>query len=242
MKLRLQKALASAGIASRRAAEDLIRQGRVTVNGRPASLGMQIDPSSDKVALDGDRVPINPNKRYLILNKPPEVITTRTDPKGRPTVIDLVNVKERVFPVGRLDGATEGLLLLTNDGDLAHRLAHPSFGVEKLYLAQVEGRFGPREAARLKRGVRIDESRPAKATRVSVRGVTRGRDPRTLVEIGVHEGRKHVVRKMFETIGCRVTRLTRIRFGPLRIGRLRPGEFRDLTASEVSALYRAVGL
>lgn len=243
MKLRLQKVLAAAGIASRRAAEDLIRQRRVTVNGRLAVLGMQIDPVSDKVAVDGDRVPVDLQKRYLMLNKPAGVITTRSDSKRRNTVMDLIDVKERVFPVGRLDVATEGLLVLTNDGDLAHRLAHPSFGVEKLYLAQINGAFGPREMAKLKRGVRVDASgRPAKATRVLIRGATRGRTPRTLVEVGVHEGRNHVVRKMFEASGRPVTRLTRIGFGPLTLGRLRPGQARELSRAEVASLYRAVGL
>lgn len=204
---------------------------------------MRVDPAVDRIAVDGDRVPIDSTKRYVIFNKPAGFITTRRDPEGRQTVFDLIDVAERVFPVGRLDAQTEGLLLLTNDGDLAHRLAHPSYGVEKVYLADVEGHWDPIHSKRLiEEGVRIDSGRKARATKVRVRGSTGARTPKSLVEIGIHEGRKHVVRRMLEASGYPVRRLTRIAFGPLRLGRLGPGRYRDLTASEVASLYRAVGL
>lgn len=242
--VRIQKVLSAAGIASRRGAEDLIRQGRVTVNEKIAVLGQRVEPSSDLIRVDDQRVPSDSSKRYLMLNKPQGVITTRSDPRKRPTVLDLVEAKERVYPIGRLDAATEGLLLLTNDGELAHRLAHPSFDVDKIYVAEVDGHVDPKTVAGLVReGVHVDASgRRARAEKVRVIGARRRPASRTVVEITIHEGRKHVVRKMLERSGHPVRRLVRTAIGPLRLGRLRPGEHRDLTPAEVASLYRAVGL
>lgn len=242
--VRIQKVLSAAGVASRRAAEDLIRQGRVTVNGRTAALGQRIDPASDVIRVDDERIAADLGKRYLVLNKPGGVITTRSDPQKRPTVVDLVGEADGVYPVGRLDAATEGLLLLTNDGDLAHRLAHPSYGIGKVYLAEIDGLFDAKQATRLvKTGVRIDDSgRKARAEKVRILGTRTRPAPRTVLELTIHEGRKHVVRKMLESSGHPVRRLVRTAFGPLKLGRLRPGEHRDLTQAEVASLYRAVGL
>lgn len=241
--VRIQKVLAAAGVASRRGAEDLVRAGRVTVNGGKAVLGTRVEPAKDVIAVDGERLPTDPTRRYLILNKPAGFITTRSDPQGRPTVLDLVAARERIFPVGRLDADTEGLLLLTNDGDLAHRLAHPSFGIDKVYVAEVEGALAPAEFTRLtSEGVRIDAGRKAKAAKIRRLATVGGRRPRTTVEITVHEGRKHVVRKMLGALGHPVRRLVRTGFGPLRLGRLGSGRYRELSPREVAALYRAVGL
>lgn len=235
--------LAEAGVASRRAAEDLIRSGRVTVNGRPAVLGQRVDPSRDVVAVDGGRLATDPGRVYYALNKPAGVITTARDPRGRKTVLDLVGVGRRVYPVGRLDVATEGLLLLTNDGALAYRLTHPSFEVEKTYVAEVSGLLDRAAAARLTReGVPIDGGRPARPARVRILKTVAGREPRSLVEIAIHEGRKHVVRAMLERSGHPVRRLVRTAIGPVRLGRLASGTYRKLTQAEVSSLYRAVGL
>lgn len=242
--VRIQKVLSAAGVSSRRAAEDLIRQGRVTVNGRKAELGRRVDPASDRVEVDGERVAADPGKRYLVLNKPAGVITTRSDPQKRPTVMDLVSTDAQVYPVGRLDAATEGLLLLTNDGEVAHRLAHPSYEVSKVYLAEVEGLFDAVRGARLiKSGIRIDESaRKAKAEKVRVLGTRSRPAPASILEVTVHEGRNHVVRKMLEATGHPVKKLVRTAVGPLKLGHLRPGEHRELTPREIASLYRAVGL
>jgi pseudouridine synthase len=238
--VRLQKLLAESGISSRRSAEDLIRQGRVTVNAKKAVLGQRVLPS-DVVELDGARIQTEPNKRYLVLNKPRGVITTSRDPQGRTTVLDFVDAKERLFPVGRLDAETEGLVLLTNDGKLAYRLTHPSFGVDKVYVAEVEGVLDPSTAKLLtSQGVRINSGRPARAEKVRILDI-RGRGKRkSVVEITIHEGRKHVVRKMLELTGHPALRLVRTGMGPLKLRNLRPGTYRDLTKAEVNALYRAV--
>lgn len=240
--IRLQKVLAQAGIASRRSAEELIQTGRVTVNGKRAVLGQRVDPSSDRIEVDGSRIRTGSKLRYLLVNKPAGVITTARDTHGRPTVLDLVPNAERVFPVGRLDGPTEGLLLLTNDGELAHRMTHPSFELTKTYLAEVEGRVDAQARRALLAGVKIEEGRRAKATAVKVLSARGGKTPRSVVEMSLHEGRKHVVRKMFSAVGHPVRQLARTSIGPLRLGRLRPGAYRELDASEVRALYRAVGL
>lgn len=240
--IRLQKVLAQAGLASRRTAEELILQGRVTVNGKRAVLGQRVDPASDRIELDGSRVRTETELRYFLLNKPAGVITTARDTHDRQTVLDLVPSTERLFPVGRLDAATEGLLLLTNDGELAHRMTHPSFELTKTYLAEVEGRVEASARKALLAGVKIEEGRKAKATGVKVLSVRRGRDPRSVVELSMHEGRKHVVRKMFSALGHPVVQLARTSIGPLRLGKLRPGTYRELDVSEIRALYRAVGL
>jgi len=229
---RLQKVLARVGRGSRRACEELIAAGRVTVNGEVAALGRRVDPDRDQVAVDGVRVSVRPDHVYYLLNKPAGVITTASDPRGRPTVLSLVPSSPRVFPVGRLDAGTEGLLLLTNDGDLAHRLAHPSFGIEKEYLAEVEGRASAAALRRLRQGVELEEgmTAPAKVTVIPPAGL----------RITIHEGRKRQVRRMCDAVGLPVLRLVRTRIGPLADRRLPPGSWRELTRDEVRALEEAV--
>jgi 23S rRNA pseudouridine2605 synthase len=233
----LQKALARAGLGSRRACEDLIREGRVTVNGSVATLGDRVDPSRDRVEVDGAPVPLDPGLRYYALNKPRGVVTTARDPQQRQDVSSFYPAGPRVFPVGRLDRETEGLLLLTNDGDLANRLTHPRFGAEKEYLAEVEGSASDRAVSRLTRGVELEDG-PARARSARRVGTARGRQA---VRIVMAEGRKREVRRMLGAVGLTVRRLVRVRVGPVGLGRLRPGEVRPLTAAEVRALYRHVG-
>lgn len=177
-----------------------------------------------------------------MLNKPRGVVTSTTDPEGRPTVLGLIRLSERVFPVGRLDLDTEGLLLLTNDGELTHRLTHPSFEISKTYVAEVDGATDPNLAERLREGVKIDAGRKAKAIGVRVLANKGGRSPRAVVEVTIHEGRKHVVRKMLEVCGLSVRKLVRTQIDGLRMEGLKPGEYRDLTRSEVAKLYQQVGL
>jgi 23S rRNA pseudouridine2605 synthase len=229
---RLQKVLAAAGFGSRRVCEDLIAEGRVTVDGEVAVLGRRVDLDTAKVAVDGVPVSVRPGLVYYLLNKPAGVVATASDPHGRPTVVELVPSEPRVFSVGRLDTDTEGLLLLTNDGDLAHRLAHPSFGIEKEYLAEVEGKVTPGEVRRLREGVALDDgvSAPAKVSLVPPRGL----------RLAIHEGRNRQVRRMCAAVGHPVVRLVRTRIGPLADRRLAPGEWRELTDAEVQALQAAV--
>lgn len=240
--VRLQKLLAQAGVASRRTVEDLIRQGRVTVNGMEAVLGQRADPARDRIEVDGRLVYVDQEKKYLMMNKPPGVVTTARDPQGRKTVLEIVGEEARVFAVGRLDIATEGLLLLTNDGELAHRLTHPSFEIPKTYVAEVHGYVGKKAMRRLAEGVEIGERHPAKTAGVRVLDSVKGSQPRSVVEVTVHEGRKHVVRKLLEAVGHPVIRLTRTSVGPVRLGRLAPGGYRNLTPEEIEALYRETGL
>jgi len=228
---RLQKVLARAGIGSRRVCDDLIAQGRVSVNGGPAVLGQRVDPRADAVAVDGVPVPVAPDLVYYLLNKPSGVVTTASDPEGRRTVVDLVPSDPRVFPVGRLDYETEGLLVLTNDGDLAQRLAHPSHGVVKEYLAEVEGTPSAGALRRLREGVELDDGTTAPAT---VGQVSPG-----LLRIVIHEGRNRQVRRMCEAVGHPVRRLVRTRIGPVGDTTLRPGRWRLLDPGEVRALYGA---
>lgn len=229
--IRLQKVLAAAGLGSRRACEIMIEDGRVTVDGEVAVLGRRVDPETDRVEVDGVRVPVRPGLVTYLLNKPRGVVTTAADPQGRPTVVELVPAEPRVFPVGRLDADTEGLLLLTNDGDLAHRLTHPSFGVDKEYLAEVEGTPTPAELRRLRGGVELDDglTAPAKASVVA---------PGAL-RLVIHEGRNRQVRRMCEAVGHPVRRLVRTRIGPLADRRLKPGEWRVLDVDEVRSLEAA---
>jgi 23S rRNA pseudouridine2605 synthase len=233
---RLQKVLARAGFGSRRACEELIDAARVTVNGDVAVLGRRVDPASDRIEVDGVAVPAAPGLVYYLLNKPAGVVTTAADPEGRRTVVDLVPGSPRVFPVGRLDYATEGLLLLTNDGELAQGLAHPSRGVEKEYLAEVEGVPGRAALRRLREGVVLDDG-PTAPARVSL--AQRLPDGSAL-RIILHEGRNRQVRRMCEAVGHPVRRLVRTRIGPLADRRLAPGAWRALTPAEVRALYIAV--
>jgi len=227
---RLQKVLARAGFGSRRVCEDLIAAGRVEVDGEVAVLGRRVDVDADRVVVDGVPVSIRPGLVYYLLNKPAGVVTTADDPQRRPTVVELVPDDPRVFPVGRLDIDTEGLLLLTNDGDLTHRLTHPSFGVEKEYLVQVDGEPSPAQLRRLREGVALDDgvTAPAKASSPSP-GVLR---------ITIHEGRNRQVRRMCDAIGHPVRRLVRTRIGPIADRDLGPGEWRPLTVDEVRALER----
>lgn len=235
---RIQKVLARAGFGSRRACEALITAGRVTVAGRVAVLGDRVDPATVGLAVDGVPVPTRPGLVYHLLNKPAGVVTTAHDPQGRPTVVALVPASPRVFPVGRLDADTEGLLLLTNDGDLAQRLTHPSHGVEKAYLAEVEGVPTPATLRRLREGVELDDGPTAPARAVLVQAGS-GPSPRSALEIVVHEGRNRQVRRMCDAVGHPVRRLVRTRIGPLTDPRLPPGEHRALTPAEVRALYEA---
>jgi 23S rRNA pseudouridine2605 synthase len=231
---RLQKVLARSGLGSRRACEDLIREGRVTVNGRVAALGDRVDPRTDRVEVDGGRVPSDPELRYLALHKPRGVVTTARDPQGRPDVSRYYPEGVRVFPVGRLDRDTEGLLVLTNDGELANRLLHPRYGVEREYLAEVEGRPTERAMSALRRGVELEDG-PARAAAVRRVG---GAGKRGAVRIVMTEGRKREVRRMLEAVGLPVRRLVRVRFGPIRLGQLGPGEVRELDPAEVRELLR----
>ena len=229
---RLQKVLAAVGFGSRRACEELIADGRVTVDGQVAELGKRVDTRTAQVAVDGVPVSVRPGLVYYLLNKPRGVVTTAADPQGRPTVLDLVPREPRVFPVGRLDADTEGLLVLTNDGDLAHRLAHPSFGVEKEYLVEVETLPSPGELRRLRKGVLLEDgvTAPAKASLVPPRGI----------RLAIHEGRNRQVRRMCAALGHPVVRLVRTRIGPLSDRSLRPGTWRPLHPDEVRALEQSV--
>jgi 23S rRNA pseudouridine2605 synthase len=234
---RLQRILARAGFGSRRACEALIVEGRVTLNDTVATLGDRADPLEDEVRVDGLRVNLDPNVKYYALHKPPGVVTTMRDPQGRPDIrAFLPEEGPRVFPVGRLDRETEGLLLLTNDGDLANALMHPRFGVEKEYLAEVEGVPTPRQVGRLRRGVDLEDGL-ARAKSVRVTGRSGGRGAVRLV---MTEGRKREVRRLLAAVGLPVIRLVRLRLGEVRLGRLRPGERRELTHEEVVALRRVV--
>ncbi len=229
---RLQKVMARAGVASRRVCEDYIIDGRVTVNGEPARLGQRIDPEADAVEVDRVPVTLDPTLVHYLLNKPAGVVTTASDPQGRPTVVEMVPDEPRVFPVGRLDLETEGLLIVTNDGTLTHRLTHPSFGVEKEYLAHVEGTPGPKALRTLREGVELDDgmTAPAKASSPGA----------GLVKLVIHEGRNRQVRRMCDAVGHPVTRLVRTRIGPVADPKLRPGSWRPLSFEEVANLHRTV--
>ena len=234
---RLQKVMAAAGIASRRASEVLISAGRVTVNGVVASLGDRVDADTDVVEVDGERVIVDTTLRYLMLNKPQGVVSTTSDPEGRPTVMDLINLDERLYPVGRLDQDTEGLLLLTNDGELANRLLHPSFGVERTYLALVPGPVRREVMRRLGEGVELDDG-IARPKRVRVVEEHRGK---ALLEVVMTEGRKREVRRMLAAVGMPVERLARVSFGGVELGDLRQGKWRFLDRPEIARLHAAVG-
>ena len=241
---RLQKILSAAGVASRRLSEELISQGRVSVNGTVVTaLGTKADPTRDDVRVDGRRIHIAQRRRYILLNKPRGYVTTRHDPQGRATVMDLLHgVNEYVYPVGRLDYDSEGLLLLTNDGELAARLTHPRHEVERVYQARVRGIPDARALERLARGITIDGRRTAPA-RVSMtpRSDAHG-GAQALVEIALHEGRQRQVRRMFEAVGHPVVRLRRIRIGPIADETLTTGRHRELTPKELAKLRRAAGL
>ena len=233
---RLQKLLARAGFGSRRACEQLIAAGRVVVDDEVAILGTRADPARARIAVDGVPVVVDTTRVYWLLNKPAGYVTTARDPQGRPTVVELVPAEPRAFPVGRLDLETEGLLLLTNDGELAELLTHPRHGVEKEYLAEVEGVPSPFALRALREGVQLDDG-PARAIRAQV--VQRSSSGGSAVELVVKEGRKRIVRRMCAEIGHPVRRLVRTRIGPLTDPHLAPGEHRALTPAEVRSLYAA---
>jgi 23S rRNA pseudouridine2605 synthase len=228
--LRLNAYLARAGVASRRRADELIKAGRVTVNGEPGELNTFVE-SRDRVELDGKPVAPQP-LAYVLLNKPGGVVTTASDPYGRPTVVDLVDHEARVVPVGRLDADTTGALLLTNDGELAHRLAHPRYGVEKTYEVEVEGDPNTEQLRRLREGVELDDgpTAPARARRLG----------RNRLELVLHEGRKHQVKRMCAAVGLSVTRLHRPAYAGIELGELPEGHWRELSAEELDLLRGAV--
>lgn len=238
--VRLQKVLAKAGVASRRAAEELIVAGRVSVDGEVIrELGRRVDPDSAVIHVDGSRVVLREDLLYLALNKPRGVHTTMSDESGRPCVGDYLRGRtDRLFHVGRLDADTEGLLLLTNDGELAHRLTHPSYEVFKTYLAQVPGTVPRDLGKRLRAGVTLEDG-PVAVHSFKVVDATPGH---SLVELVLHEGRKHIVRRLLESVGLPVERLVRTAVGPVRLGEQRPGSLRPLNRTEIGGLHTTVGL
>jgi 23S rRNA pseudouridine2605 synthase len=233
--VRLQKVLAAAGLGSRRACEELIAGGRVTVDGRVAQLGTRVDPQTAVIHIDGDRVIVRDDLVYLALNKPRGVLSAMSDSRGRRTIGDLVADRpERLFHVGRLDADSEGLLLLTNDGELAHRLMHPSFGVTKTYLATVPAPVGKDVGRRLRAGVVLEDGPVA----VDAFRVVQTQGAQAIVEIVLHEGRNHIVRRLLAEVGHPVQRLVRTRIGAVHLGGQRAGTLRPLTRSELADLHR----
>ncbi|MFC4949026.1 pseudouridine synthase [Pseudonocardia sp. GCM10023141] len=249
--VRLQKVLAQAGVASRRAAEELIAEGRVSVDGKIVrEMGRRVDPDTAVVHVDGSRIVLREDLMYFALNKPRGIISAMSDDMGRETVGDLIvergiveehytgAPRARLFHVGRLDADTEGLLLLTNDGDLGHRLMHPSYEVEKTYVAEVLGQLPRDLGKRLKAGVELEDG-PASVDSFKLVDFHAGR---SMVELVIHEGRKHVVRRLLDEVGFPVQRLVRTAVGEVYLGNQRPGKFRPLTRAEVASLYKSVGM
>jgi pseudouridine synthase len=238
--VRLQKVLAAAGLGSRRHCEEMIGEGRVEVDGETVRrFGARVDPERQVIRVDGRRIPVRQDLVYLALNKPAGVLSTMSDPHGRRTIAEFVGDRsERFFHVGRLDYDTEGLLLLTNDGELAHRLAHPRYGVPKTYLAEIPGPVRRDLGRRLQTGIRLDDG----TVTVDRFRVLERVGARVLVQLTLHEGRKHIVRRLLAEAGHPVSRLVRTDVGPLRLGSLKPGTVRSLTVREVGDLYAAVGL
>jgi 23S rRNA pseudouridine2605 synthase len=238
--VRLQKVLAAAGVASRRKAEELIRSGRVKVDGIVVKeMGTRIDPDEAVVHVDGNRVVLRADQVYLALNKMPGMLSTMSDELGRPNIGQLLADRpERLFHVGRLDMDSEGLLLLTNDGDLAHRLTHPSYGVPKTYMAEIPGPVPRDLGRRLKAGIELEDG-PAKVDSFEVVDVHNGR---AVVEVVLHEGRKHIVRRLLDAVEHPVSRLVRTQIGDVQLGHQRPGTLRKLNPVEIAQLYKAVGL
>ncbi|WP_228513630.1 pseudouridine synthase [Curtobacterium flaccumfaciens] len=234
----MQKVIAAAGVASRRVAENLIVEGRVTVNGEVVdALGRRVDPEKDAISVDGVPVQIDSSRRYIVLNKPTGVVSSLQDERGRRDLTEFVDrYEERLFNVGRLDAETSGLLVLTNDGDLAHVLAHPSFGVQKTYIAKVHGNVNPAVVQRLTEGVELEDG-PIKADKVRLLESSRGE---SLVEITLHSGRNRIVRRMLEAVDHPVLELVRRSFGPLHLGSLPPGKMRELGTVEVGKLLSTV--
>jgi pseudouridine synthase len=230
---RVQKILSENGIASRRKAEELIREGRVRVNGRIAHIGDRADPFQDSIKVDGRRVSLSASKVYILINKPKGTMTTTDDPERRTTVLDLVKIRNtRLFPVGRLDYDAEGLLLLTNDGELAYRLAHPSFQVPRTYSVKVRGRPTPDEIHKLSQGISLENGRTA-TCQISYLGET---EENQWLKMVLYEGRNRQIKRMWEKVGHPVMKLKRVGFAGLALGRLKPGEFRSLRPGEVRKL------
>ena len=233
---RLQKVMAAAGVASRRVSEDMIVAGRVSVNGQVVTeLGRRVDPATDRVAVDGTAVQLDTSRRYVMLNKPVGVVSSMRDEQGRPDLSGFTaGYPERLFNVGRLDAETSGLLILTNDGELAHVLAHPSFGVTKTYIARVRGVVTPQTIGRLTKGVELEDGSIAADRAKLLQSNPRGDD--SLVEITLHSGRNRIVRRMLAEVGHPVVELVRRQFGPLHLGTLKSGQLRDLTKAELGQL------
>ena len=235
MKERLQKIISAAGLASRRQSEEWIAAGRVTVNGQVARLGDQADPHEDRIQIDGRPLPQPERQVTVMLNKPAGYVTTRRDPQGRPVVGELVrDIPQRLFPVGRLDLQTEGLLLLTNDGVLAQRLAHPRHQVDKTYLVKARGLLRKEDLVKLEKGIRLEDGMTAPGRVEKVRHT----GSNTWFELTIHEGRNRQVRRMCETLGHPVVKLRRLRFGPLELGNLPAGRYRILSPGEVARLQK----
>jgi 23S rRNA pseudouridine2605 synthase len=236
--VRLQKVIADAGVASRRKAEELITSGRVTVNGQIIrELGTRVDPDRDHVKVDGRHLRPPAPQTFIMLNKPKGVLSTLSDPEGRPTIKDLLHgVSMRVFPVGRLDYDTEGLLLLTNDGEIAQALLHPRYHVPKMYSVKVKGVLSDKEIGQLEHGIKLEDGMTAPALVKKVRKT----ESNSWIELTIHEGRTHQVKRMLEAVGHPVLKLERVRFGPLALGDLQPAEFRFLTDREANALREVV--
>lgn len=240
-RVRLQKALAAAGVASRRNSEQLIEEGRVEVNGSVVTeQGTRVDPVKDVIRVDGSRIPPPRRHRYMVLNKPRGVVSTMDDPEGRRALAEFLprGNKDRLFHVGRLDTDSDGLILLTNDGDFAHRMSHPSWEVPKTYLVEAAGVMDNKTLKRLEKGVTLDDG-PVKPDRVKL--VSRSAR-QTLLTVTLHEGRNRVVRRMFDAVAHPVDRLARVAIGPVKLGQLPVGESRDLTREELGALLDMVGL
>jgi 23S rRNA pseudouridine2605 synthase len=238
--VRLQKVLAAAGVGSRRACEQLIAAGRVQVDGAVVDvLGARVDPGTAVIRVDGMRVNVRADMAYLAVNKPRGMLSAMSDARGRPTIGDLVaDRRERLFHVGRLDADSEGLLLVTSDGELAHRLMHPSFQVPKTYIAQVRGPVPRQVARRLRAGVDLEDG----SVRVDSFRVLESAGAHALVEVVLHEGRKHIVRRLLAAVGHPVSRLVRTAIGPVSLGGQAPGSARSLTGAELGALYRLVDM
>ncbi|RKT90138.1 23S rRNA pseudouridine2605 synthase [Saccharopolyspora antimicrobica] len=238
--VRLQKVLSQAGVASRRAAEEMIVEGRIEVDGEVVmELGRRVDPATAVIHVDGDRVMVNDNLTHLLLNKPSGILCTMSDDKGRPCIGDYLRERQgKLFHVGRLDQDTEGLLLITNDGELANRLMHPSYKVRKTYLAEVIGPIPKDLGQKLREGVELEDG-PVKVDRFKLVDTNQNR---ALVEVVLHEGRKRIVRRLLKHVGHPVQRLVRTRIGDVRLTTERPGAIRPLNRQEVGSLYRIVGM
>ncbi|PKQ26091.1 MAG: MFS transporter [Actinobacteria bacterium HGW-Actinobacteria-4] len=238
--IRLQKVLASAGVGSRRKCEEIIERGEVKVNGEVVDqLGVRVNPDEVVIEVKGKRVSVDDNHVTVVLNKPAGVVSTMSDPQGRPALDAFVKeYDERLFHVGRLDAETTGVLLLTNDGELANRLAHPTHGVPKIYVAKVKGKVPKNIGTTLRAGVELEDG-PVRVTSCTVKDI---RGDHSLVEVELHEGRNRIVRRMFDEVGFPVVELVRTQFGPIRLGTLSPGEVRQLGREEVGELYNVAGL